>query len=206
MIFPEYSASMGGAQPRTKYLSSLAGRNLVLISTGSISSMYLPAWLHWLGAAAPEIKTRVILTKNAIGFVGMDALGAFSELPVEVDEWGPSPRSAKHVELSDWADAYVIHPATMNFVSRLSSGLCDSPALLSIQGSRAPVVVAASAPPGFTSGYVWPRYVAELGQRPNIHLLAPEEGVSAGDQSREGSPPKAFPTVLEYLDRLTAKE
>jgi phosphopantothenoylcysteine decarboxylase/phosphopantothenate--cysteine ligase len=168
--------------------------------------MYLPAWLHWLKVVAPGVKVRVILTKSATQFVGLDALAAFSTSPVEIDEWGSSPRLAKHIELSDWAEAYVVHPATMNFVSRLSAGLCDSPTLLSIQGTHAPVVVAAAAPPNFTLGHVWTRYAAELGQRPNVHLLAPDEGISARDLTRAGSPPKTFPAVFEHLNGLFLEE
>lgn len=202
MIFPEYSSPRKDADPASAYLSGLSGRRIAVVATGALGAMYLPAWLHWLRAAAPTVHTRTIVTKSALGFVGLDALTAFSNVPPEIDDWGRSPRSPKHLDIDDDVHAYVVHPATMSFVSRMSAGLCDSPTMLAIQGTKSPVVVAASAPPGFTDGPVWRRYESELNARPNIHLLAPEDGVSAKDQMRTGSPPRPFPAVLEHLDAL----
>lgn len=206
MIFPEHSSPRKDVGPGPGYLSGLSDRRIAIVATGALGAMYLPAWLHWLRAAAPTVHTRTIITRSATGFVGLDALAAFSTVTPEIDEWGQSPRSPKHLDIDDDVHAYVVHPATMSFVSRLSAGLCDSPTMLAIQGTMSPVVVAASAPPGFIDGPVWRRYESDLSERPNIHLLPPNDGVSAKDQMRSGSPPRPFPAVMEYLDTLLRKD
>lgn len=202
MIFPEYVSARDEDASTSPYLAHLAGRRIAIIATGALNAMYLPAWLHWLGIAAPTVSTRTVLTSSARGFVGLDALRAFSTTPPELDVWEESPRSARHIDLDDDVDAYVVHPATMSFVSRVCAGLCDSPTMLAIQGTGSPVIVAASAPPGFQEGPLWRRFEADLQSRPNIHLLPPQEGVSARDRTRTGSPPAPFPSVLEYLDAV----
>ncbi len=201
-MFPKHIPVSTDARPSSEYLAGLRGRRIAVVATGSIAAMYLPAWLQWLNAAVPELSTRVILSRSSLGFVGRDAVSAFAQAPVLIDEWGDAVREAQHVELGEWAEAFVVHPATMDFVSRVSAGLCNSPTLLAMQGSLAPIVLAAAAPPGFTDSPVWTGYVSALRDRPNVHLLAPEQGVSARNRDREGSPPKTFPIVLEYLNDI----
>lgn len=147
MIFPEYSSPRKDADPASAYLSGLSGRRIAVVATGALGAMYLPAWLHWLrrGANCAHEDDR---HEERVGVRRVDALTAFSNVPPEIDDWGRSPRSPKHLDIDDDVHAYVVHPATMSFVSRMSAGLCDSPTMLAIQGTKSPVVGRSVRTPG----------------------------------------------------------
>lgn len=192
-------------QPTLADLAGLSNKNLVLIATAAIGTAFLPTWIGWMREVVPEINLRVVLTPRAGRFVGIDAVTAFARQPITIDDWDDTNGEPRHVQLADWADCFLVHPATMDFVSRLSAGLCDSPTLLTLQGTDAPVVVAASCPPGFVDGDAWAGYVSSFAKRRNITLLPPTVGVSISDLDRAGSPAELFPVALATLARkLTA--
>jgi len=183
----------------TPDLTALEGRRIVVMGTAAPGAAFLPSWLGWMAQVAPDVELRVVLTRSARGFVGPTALRTFTGVPPIIDDWEAADGAALHVDLAQWAEGWLIHPATMNLVARLAAGLCDSPAVLALQSTLAPIVVAASAPPGFVDTPVWQRYTRELAERPNVHLLEPLTGVSAFDPSIAGSPPAMFPHAASVL-------
>lgn len=195
-IFPAFN---GQAGPQESWLSALSGRNLLLVATGCIGTMYLPMWISWLREQAPQVNLKVVVTASASEFVAPAPIKAFLGHPPLVDSWSHQSSSALHIEIESWADCVLVHPASMSFVSKLSAGLCDSPLLLALQGMSVPIVVSAAAPPGFTRSAAWHSYCAHLAERPNITLLEPAKGFSAVDPHREGNPAQGFPLALSSL-------
>lgn len=191
--------------PAMPDVDALAGRRIVVVGTGAPGTAFLPSWLGWMMQAVPSAQVRVVLTRSAQSFVGTTALRTFSGSVPLTDAWD-ADGAPLHVELAQWAEGWLVHPATMSFIARLSAGLCDSPTMLAIQGSLAPVVVAASAPPGFVSTPVWRRYRDQLSERPNVHLLDPLEGISAFDPTLTGSPPVLFPAAAGVLAAALERE
>lgn len=188
-------------------LRGLEGRRIVVVGTGAPGAAFLPSWLGWLGQAAPDADVRVVLTRTATKFLGVAAVRTFTGTAPLIDDWEAEGGDPVHVELAQWAHGWLVHPATMDFVSRLANGACDSPAMLALQTSTAPVVVAASAPPGFVRTPVWRRFGDLLAERPNIRLLDPLDGVSAFDPTIAGSPPALFPTAAVTLaSAMTGEE
>ncbi|CAD5990950.1 flavoprotein [Agreia sp. COWG] len=187
-------------------LEGLAGRRIVIMATGALGAAFTPSWMGWLTQAAPQTEFRVVLTPSACQFVGLTALQAFLRAAPIVDSWSEAGREPLHVALGQWADGYLVHPASMSFVSRLCAGLCDSPALLAIQGSNAPVMVAASAPPGFVDTPVWRGYQRALEERPNVTLLPPVQGASAYEPTLSGSPPTMFSEAVIALASVMSAE
>ncbi|WP_207843730.1 flavoprotein [Williamsia soli] len=189
---------MTESDPSTYSIEGLADRRIVVMATGALGASFLHSWLGWLSSTSPSTEIRVVLTPSALQFVGLGTIRGFGYEPL-IDTWSDNEQRPVHVELGQWADGYLVHPATMHFVSRLSAGLCDSPAMLAIQGSLAPVVVAASAPPGFTRTPVWKQYCTALALRPNVELLPPMKGFSVSDPALEGLPPVLFPAAAQAL-------
>ncbi|MCK0517520.1 flavoprotein [Williamsia sp. DF01-3] len=196
---------MDGADPQSYRIDGLAERRIVVMATGALGSAFLHSWLGWLRSTSPSTQVRVVLTPAALQFVGLGTIRGFGYEPV-IDSWQDNEHRPIHVDLTQWAQGYLVHPATMNFVSRLSAGLCDSPAMLAIQGSTSPVVVAASAPPGFTQTPIWHRHRRALEDRPNVELLAPMKGFSVSDPDLEGLPPVLFPIAAQALSSALADQ
>lgn len=158
---------------------TLQAHRLLYVATGGIQAMFTPMWLQWLRTSYPDTQVRYVVTRSALRFTTPTALSVASGQGWGmVDEWPDEPQSAVHVELASWPDAVVVHPATMNFVARLSQGLADTPALLALQCTQAPIVVCPALPPGGYRNPAYRRHMAELAERDNVTVMPPVSGPS----------------------------
>ena len=183
-------------------LSTLNNRNILVVATGCIGAMFLPTWVSWMQTVVPQVNIRVLLTHSARRFVTDDAISPFLKSEILSDTWNDPSHPHIHIDLLDWPDGYLVHPASIHFLSRISLGLCDSPLMLTLQGTQKPIVVGVSAPPGFVNGPMWQRYLDLLAERNNISVLSPMVGSSALLENTPGSPPVLFSDSLASLAEL----
>jgi len=181
----------------------LSVKRLLLVGTGSVSVSELPFWLGWLNVSYPELDVRVAITRSAERFVTRSSLAARSNNDVFLDAWADEGvAEASHVELADWAEAVVVYPATLSFVSRLALGAADSPVLLACQCTQAPVVLAPALPPGGVDSAAYKKHRAELEARPNTAIVSPRAGMSLVERKRTGAVPPPLLNVLQLTDTL----
>ncbi|MET9535795.1 flavoprotein [Streptomyces sp. NPDC006649] len=180
---------------------AFGGRRLLYIATGSIGTMFLPMYLHWLRDAYPQLEVRCALTRSANNFVGSAAVALTgNQRPIQ-DVWPEDPDSALHVELASWPDTILVHPATFHFTARFALGVADSPLLLSMECTSAAIAVAPSPPPGGEKSPAYQRHVAALEERPNVVVVPPKPGFSLS--TREPSTSAAtLPDCLTALEAL----
>lgn len=197
---------MNVADEQARRLSGLTNRRIVIAATGALGTAFLPSWIGWMQEVCPTTLFRIVLTPRARAFVAVSAITALTGEPPLIDEWGHRHDDPVHVELEQWAEGYLVHPSSMDFLSRLSLGLCDSPLLLALQCTVSPLVVAAAAPPGFTAGPSWPRYAERMSTRARTLLLPPMDGVSVAAPERVGAPPQLFPVAAAALGELLQLE
>ncbi|GAA1620356.1 flavoprotein [Catellatospora bangladeshensis] len=185
------------ADPR---LPPLGFRRLLLVAAGSLNAAFLPRDLVWLRTAYPELETQVVLTRSALQFVTPGATGAITGRPALVDEWPTPVPEAVHVTLQQWAQAVLVYPASLNYLARLALGLADSPSLLAIHCSAAPVLVAPALPPGGWDSPVTQGHVTALEARPTVTVLppVPVRSFTTGRDDAYGPPP--FTAVLGTLE------
>ncbi|WP_326844503.1 flavoprotein (plasmid) [Streptomyces sp. NBC_01558] len=178
-------------------------KRLLYITTGGIQAMLLPTWMSWLRTHYPNTEVHSVLTPSARRFVGTTAVAAAGGrgLPT-TDAWPTEPDRALHVDLATWPDAILVHPATMHFVARLSLGLADTPALLALQCTRAPIVICPSLPPNGHLNPAYQRHILELSERDNVTVLPPVNGVSI-TTGEEGIGTAAYlPHAISALEDL----
>lgn len=181
----------------------LSFRRLALVGTGSLGVAFLPFWLNWLRGTHPDLEVRVILTRSACRFVAPDAVSAILGREVELDDWDGG---VGHVELAEWCDAVAVHPATVHFIARYAQGLADTPLLLALQCTPAPVALAPSLPPGALEHSPTLREHLALLRRRGVAVAAPQRGRSAAGS---GAADVAAPlmTLLPMLEeRLGSDE
>ena len=88
-------------------------------------------------------EVRVVATEHALEFVSALTLQTLSGSPVRSELLAPGAESEiSHIELADWADVFVIAPATANVLAKLAQGLADDLLTTVALASRAPLVVA----------------------------------------------------------------
>ncbi|MFJ2847631.1 Flavoprotein [Streptomyces sp. LamerLS-31b] len=177
------------------------GHRLLYIATGSIGTMFLPMWLHWLRGAYPQMEVRCALTRSANQFVGSTAIAVTGGRPAIQDVWPDNPESATHVELSRWADTVLVHPATFHFTARFALGLADTPLLLALECTSAAIAVAPAPPPGADTSPAYRRHVHQLSQRPNVVVVPPKPGFSL-TTGEPGPSAATLPDALHALENL----
>jgi len=96
-------------------------RILVGIS-GGIAAYKIPQLIRLL--KKHDAQTKVVLTPNANGLVGEKALQTVCGHPVFTDN--ASFYDMDHIRLSQWADLFLISPATANTIAKIAHGIADN--------------------------------------------------------------------------------
>jgi len=86
---------------------------------------------------------KVIMTKSATKFVSPLTFQALSRNPVHVDVFDElDPEKIAHIYLADWADFFILAPATANTISKLAYGIAEDMLLTTLLATTAPVYIA----------------------------------------------------------------
>lgn len=86
---------------------------------------------------------KVIMTKNATEFVSPLTFQALSRNPVHVDVFDElDPEKIAHIDLADWADFFILAPATANTIAKLAHGIAEDMLLSTILATKAPIYIA----------------------------------------------------------------
>jgi phosphopantothenoylcysteine synthetase/decarboxylase len=184
-----------------------AGR-LLCVCTGSIAAMFFPSWLHWLRVNYPALELRYVMTRSATGFAGTQAVAATGRAgPPLIDVWPEASDAgdAVHVELASWPDAILVHPATLAFTARYALGLADSPAMLALQCTSAPVAIAPALPPGGFASAAYRAHLSNLTSRPNTVVVPPVTGYSMATLEEGVGTVAPFPACLRALEQLRSR-
>nr|MDT0661796.1 flavoprotein [Micromonospora sp. DSM 115978] len=178
-------------------------RRLLIVGTGAISIIHLPFWLNWLKTSYPDLEVQVVLTRSGERFVSRHAVSALTQLAPIDDRWPEEPQTeAIHVRLAEWCDAVAVYPACLNFISRLAVGLADTPALLALQCTTAPIGIAPSLPPGADQNPTVIDNLKRLAERRNVVVAATQPATSLTTGRRDAAGAAPLWTLVESIERL----
>lgn len=98
--------------------------NILLGVTGGIAAYKACDIISGLKATGHTVK--VVATESALAFTSEHALAVLSESRVLKDEvfWDRDGGVA-HIEITKWADVFVVAPATANIIAKFAHGLAD---------------------------------------------------------------------------------
>ena len=103
----------------------LAGRNIILGVTGGIA-IYKSASLLRKLRVEEGADVQVIMTASALKFMTPLIFETFSGKPVWTNLFSDSEMvGVRHVDISKWADAVLICPATANIIGKAANGIAD---------------------------------------------------------------------------------
>lgn len=118
----------------------LAGRRILLGITGSIAAYKAAVLCRLLKTAGAEV--RVVMTPLAKQFITPLTMATLSKNPILVEFFDPENGAwNSHISLGEWADCYLIAPATANTLAKMASGIADNLLLTTYLSARCPVVV-----------------------------------------------------------------
>ncbi len=123
---------------------------LLVIITGSIAAYKACDAISRLVQRGHQVRT--VLTESAAKFVGAATLEGLTGEPARTDLFAAG-QALDHIELTRWADAVMICPATAHTLNRAAAGLGDdlAGALLLAHDWRKPLIVAPAMNPAMWS-------------------------------------------------------
>lgn len=169
---------------RTQAARPLAGRHILLGITGSIAAYKAAVLCRLLCTAGAEV--RVVMTPLAKQFITPLTMATLSKNPILVEFFDPENGAwNSHVALGEWADCYLIAPATANTLAKMAAGIADNLLLTSYLSSRCPVV---AAPAMDLDMYAHPSTQENLARlrAQGVAIVEPAEGELASGLTGKG--------------------
>lgn len=152
-------------------------RRVLLGITGSIAAYKAVELARILISRGYQV--RAVMTASAQKFVSAETLRAITGSAVISDFWESSEiENIEHIEAADWADVFVIAPATADAIAKLALGISDTPLLAIALATRAPILLA----PAMNVNMLEHPATAEnltILQKRGVMLVDPEEGALA---------------------------
>ena len=177
----------------------LQGRRVLLGVSGGIAAYKTPDLVRHLQKAGAEV--RCLLTHNAARLVSPAALSALTRTPVEMDLFGSDGSVyTRHIEWAQWADAYVVAPATANTLARFSAGMADDPVSMAWLVVQAPKLLCPSMNTRMLDAPATRRNLSVL-EGDGATILMPDSGDLACGETGPGRLPDA-PVIAQALERL----
>lgn len=119
----------------------LKGKKVVLGVSGGIAAYKACMLTSRLVQSGAEVK--VIMTEGAVKFVSPLTFQALSRNPVYTDTFDEKdPERIAHIDLADWADLFLLAPATANLIGKLANGIADDMLTTTLLATQAEVYIA----------------------------------------------------------------
>ena len=165
--------------------------------TGSIGAYKACLLLRRMKERGIDVK--VVMTESAARMVGPPSFHALSGHPVITDLWDLERTSQGeiHIELTDWADALVVYPATADLMAAMATGRATDALELAALAAGGPVVLVPAMHHRMLTNPATRANMALLRSR-GVTVVEPEVGPLASGEVGPGRLPEPE-TALEYV-------
>lgn len=158
-------------------------KKILIGITGGIAAYKIPELVRLFKKNNAEVK--VVMTENASNFVTPLTLKTVSNNSVYTKQFEAENLSPEHISLCDWADIFIIAPASANTIAKFSNGICDNLLTSLFCAFTKPVIIA----PAMNTGMWNNKFVKENITRlkdAGCTILEPESGFLACGTSGVG--------------------
>ncbi len=190
-------------------MTNLSGKHILLGISGGIAAYKMPTLVRLFKKAGAEVQ--VIMTKSATHFVSPLTLATLSGRSVLTDIFPDStstpPTWTAHIHLGEWADCFLIAPATAHTIAKLSGGFSDemlSVCFLTLRPNKPKLIFPSMDGEMFDAPAVQ-RNVNTL-RRDGCLIIEPEIGELASGLIGKGRLPEPETIFQHVADALTPKE
>jgi phosphopantothenoylcysteine decarboxylase/phosphopantothenate--cysteine ligase len=178
---------------------SLAGKKIIVGVGGGIAAFKSVELTRALMLRGCEV--RVAMTPAAVHFVGPTTFAAITGKLPATDLFDPGYAGEVHVELSEWANAIVVAPATADLMARAGSGMANDVLLATLLCADCPVYYAPAMHERMWLSASTQRTVKRL-RADGATLIGPVRGLLAN--GREGMGRMEEPAgIVDVLERDT---
>jgi phosphopantothenoylcysteine decarboxylase / phosphopantothenate---cysteine ligase len=152
----------------------IAGKKILVGISGGIAAYKTPILIRLLIKAGAEVK--VVVTPNALEFVTRVTLETLSKHKIYDQVFGSvNDYSTEHVALTDWADAFVIAPATANIIGKYASGIADDALSTSLLAFNKAVFIAPAMNCKMWNNFAVQKNMEYL-RLQGVHVIGPASG------------------------------
>jgi len=177
----------------------LKGKKIVLGITGGIAAYKAAELTRALIKEGAQV--RVIMTKNATEFISPLTLQTLSNNIVYTEMYLPPEQyDMAHIALAEFADAFVIAPATGNIIGKIASGIADDLLSTTIMAAVKPTLICPAMNDKMLANPIVQENINKL---KNYKYIIMESGVGelACKTKGAGRLPE-IPEIVEEIERL----
>ncbi|GMO64584.1 MAG: hypothetical protein Ta2D_11410 [Rickettsiales bacterium] len=158
-------------------------KNILLGVTGGVAiykSLFLISLLKKNG-----FDVQVIMTENATKLISPQLFSSMSKNFVRTKTFDDSVNKIEHIELSRWADLFVVDPATANLIGKMANGIADDLLSTTLMGANKQIVVCPAMNTQMWNNKAFQRNLKQI-KDDGIIVLEPGEGRLACGETGKG--------------------
>ena len=179
----------------------LQGKKIVLGVTGGIAVYKAVDLASRLRKAGCEV--RVVMTDHAQQFVTPLTFKEISGNAVATSMWNANQEfNVEHIALANWADAFLVAPATANILAKMACGIADDLLSTTLLAAQAPIVVCPAMNTGMYQNPATQENIAKLQER-GVTVMPPAVGHLACGTSGPGRLPEPQ-QIVEFMSAFFA--
>ena len=179
----------------------LQGKKIVLGVTGGIAVYKAVDLVSRLRKAGCEV--RVVMTEHAQQFVTPLTFKEISGNAVATSMWNANQEfNVEHIALANWADAFLVAPATANILAKMACGIADDLLSTTLLAAQAPIVVCPAMNTGMYQNPATQENIAKLQER-GVTIMPPAVGHLACGTSGPGRLPEPQ-QIVEFMSAFFA--
>lgn len=188
----------------TNNVRPLEGRHILLGITGSIAAYKAAMLCRLLKKEGAEVQ--VVMTALAKQFITPLTMATLSRRPILVEFFDPeNGQWNSHVSLGEWADCFLIAPATANTLAKMTAGVADNLLLTTYLSARCEVMVAPAMDLDMYAHYTTQRNLTEL-QAHGVHIIEPNAGELASGLEGKGRMAEPEEIVEKLKEHFSEKK
>ncbi len=180
----------------------LKGKKIVLGVTGGIAVYKAVDLVSRLRKQGAEV--RVIMTEHAQKFVTPLTFKEISGNKVATSMWESNQEfNVEHIALANWADAFLVAPATANILAKMACGIADDLLSTTLLAAQAPIIVCPAMNTGMYENPITQDNIKKLADF-GVTVMPPAVGVLACGTSGAGRLPEPQ-QIVEFVSAFFAK-
>lgn len=183
---------------------TLNGKHILLGVTGSIAAYKAAMLVRLLVRQGAEV--RVVMTEAAKDFITPLTLATLAKNPILVENFDPTNGAwNSHISLGEWADHFIVAPATANTLAKMAHGVADNLLLCTYLSARCSVSVAPAMDLDMYRHPATQENLRILRENYGVRIIEPQEGELASGLVGKGR--MAEPEqICEALSAFLAEE
>lgn len=147
---------------------------------------------------------KVIMTEHAAKFVGPVTFEALSHNPVAVQMFDEGTDPIPHITLAQWADVFILAPATANVIAKAVHGMADDLLSSTMLALTCPKIMCPAMNTHMLENPATVRNIAQA-EKDGWNIVMPEYGHLACMESGKGRLPKTD-VLLDAIEQAAAEQ